>query len=86
MLLDKSIIHDLIISDYRLPNNKNGLEAILLLQDEFNKDIPSFIITGDASKTIIKETEKSGIEVLQKPLSTESLHHIITQKVALSTE
>lgn len=43
---------DLIISDYRLPGNENGVDVIARLREEFNRDVPALLITGDTATNI----------------------------------
>lgn len=48
-LLDAAQAPDLIISDYRLPGGENGAGVIAALREEFNRDVPALLITGDTS-------------------------------------
>jgi CheY-like chemotaxis protein/anti-sigma regulatory factor (Ser/Thr protein kinase) len=84
-LLSESLVPDLIITDYRLPDNNNGLEAIEMLQDEFNCTIPSLIITGDSSSKILSNIAEAGISVLLKPVSPEKLHQTVTKLLSVTS-
>lgn len=59
-------VPDLIISDYRLRNKKTGTQAITQLREEFNKDIPAMIITGDTGSESLKDINELSVEVLHK--------------------
>jgi len=59
----------LIIADYRLREDKTGDEAIALIRDELNRDIPALIITGDTSPERVREAAQSGTRLLHKPVT-----------------
>jgi CheY-like chemotaxis protein len=63
---------DLILCDFRLLN-ETGVEAISLIQEEFNYDIPAIIITGETSPPEIQVITHLGYKTLFKPLSSDSL-------------
>lgn len=70
---------DLIIADYRLRNNKNGVDACFNITEEFNLSVPSIIVTGDTSPERLKEVTQSGFRILHKPVKTEILRSAIAQ-------
>jgi len=59
---------DVIISDFRLAENRNGVEAIKTIIAEQNRDIPSLLITGDTAPDQINAINESGYKVLHKPV------------------
>ena len=63
---------DLLLCDFRLLN-ETGVEAIGLMQEEFNYDIPAIIITGETSPPEIQAITNLGYKTLFKPLSSDSL-------------
>ena len=63
---------DLLLCDFRLLN-ETGVEAIGLIQEEFNYDIPAIIITGETSPLEIQAITNLGYKTLFKPLSSDSL-------------
>lgn len=74
---------DLIISDYRLRENKTGLEAIINLQKRFNEKIPAIVITGDtAVNEIVNNVIDEQCELVYKPVNTEKLKNIIANIVS----
>ncbi len=68
---------DLIISDYRLRNEENGIAVIEQLRNEFNADVPAFLITGDTSPEWLRMAEKNGLPILHKPLSLARLRTLM---------
>lgn len=72
---------DLIIADYRLRNKKTGVEAIQLIREELNHDVPAMIITGDTSPDRLRQITSAGFVVLHKPVSAAILRSAIQQKL-----
>jgi signal transduction histidine kinase/CheY-like chemotaxis protein len=68
---------DLIISDYRLRGEENGLDTIERLRSEFNDDIPAILITGDTAPNRIREATASDCLLLHKPVSNAKLRTAI---------
>jgi two-component system, sensor histidine kinase len=68
---------DLIISDYRMRNNEDGISAIERLRSEFNSDIPAILITGDTAPDRIREAMASGCLLMHKPVSNNRLRAAI---------
>ncbi|MES2356499.1 MAG: hybrid sensor histidine kinase/response regulator [Pseudomonadota bacterium] len=64
---------DVLICDYRLRGEENGVDAIAALRDEFNQDVPALLITGDSWPERIQEVLTSSLPVLYKPLQKEDL-------------
>jgi len=60
---------DGIIADYRLRENKTGIEAIHAIEAAYKTDIPALIITGDTGADRLREVNNSGYQVLHKPVA-----------------
>lgn len=75
--LDNYPIPDLIISDYRLRDDQNGLELVRGVHDYFTVNVPVLIVTGDSSEEIISEIVASNYAFLLKPVSSEMLREKI---------
>jgi signal transduction histidine kinase/CheY-like chemotaxis protein len=73
---------DLIICDYRLRNEENGLEAIEKLRSEYNEIIPAMLVTGDTAPDRLKEAAASGLLLLHKPVSNSKLRAAISNLLA----
>lgn len=72
---------DLIISDYRLGNNKTGVDVIKTVRQFFQYKIPAMMITGDASQHILQEAEAIDAKLLLKPLNSEELRSAIENSI-----
>jgi CheY-like chemotaxis protein len=71
-------IPDLIVSDYRLPGDNDGLEVIAQLRRQFGRDIPAIVITGDTAPDTIQRIKQAGFPVLNKPLHPAKLRALLT--------
>ncbi|MEL0659809.1 hybrid sensor histidine kinase/response regulator [Psychromonas arctica] len=73
--------YDLIISDYRLPNQKTGLDVIKKIKEQ--DDIPAVLLTGEADPGKLKEVQTTGKEInykiLNKPVKPASLRFLLKQ-------
>lgn len=69
LIKQKNQIPDGIISDYRLPNNETGVMAIQSIYAAFHDKIPALIVTGDIEIDRLKDVDKSGLQMLPKPVS-----------------
>ena len=70
----------LILCDYRLEGS-NGIETIARLREEFNRDIPAILITGETSAHEMAAFRQSELRVLYKPLSGDQLLTAIRQEL-----
>ncbi|MEO6024014.1 MAG: hybrid sensor histidine kinase/response regulator [Burkholderiales bacterium] len=75
---------DLIISDYRLRNNQNGIMAIRTVRLALEEDIPAIIITGDIAANELQQVADSGFALAHKPISAENLKLLIQSTLAAS--
>ena len=64
---------DLMICDYRLREDENGIQLMNRLREEYNAEIRGFLLTGDTASGRLVEAEASGYPVLHKPLSSARL-------------
>ncbi|MFT7414312.1 MAG: signal transduction histidine kinase/CheY-like chemotaxis protein [Methylophagaceae bacterium] len=70
---DNYAVPDLVISDYRLADKKNGLDSVSAVYDYFMVEIPALIVTGDSSEKIVSEITASKYTLLLKPISSQML-------------
>jgi signal transduction histidine kinase len=68
----------LILCDYRLRDEENGITVIERLRAEFNEDIPGVLISGDTAPDRLKEAEESGFVLLHKPVPHGKLRATLT--------
>lgn len=66
---------DLIISDFHLLDGSTGVEAIAMIREEFKRNIPAFIVTGDTSKMVQEAKSTENCIIMNKPVNTDQLLH-----------
>jgi two-component system, sensor histidine kinase len=72
---------DLIISDYYLPNSRNGIETIEWLRGELAAQIPAFLISGDTDAALLREAKSKGFHLLHKPVNPMTLRAMFNQVI-----
>ena len=73
---------DLLICDYRLRSEENGVDVIERLRSEYNATIPAMLITGDTAPSRLAEAEASGLLLLHKPVPNSRLRAAILNLIA----
>ncbi|HVY08200.1 MAG TPA: hybrid sensor histidine kinase/response regulator [Burkholderiales bacterium] len=72
-------VPDMLVCDYRLRDDEDGIGVIGALRAEFNDDIPAMLITGDTGPERIREIQGSGLTVLHKPLQENELRSALAR-------
>jgi signal transduction histidine kinase/ActR/RegA family two-component response regulator len=67
-------VPDVVISDYRLRDQRTGLEAIAALRSVLGQSLPALLITGDTAPDRLRDALSSNIPLLHKPVSPDQLH------------
>jgi two-component system CheB/CheR fusion protein len=70
---------DLILADYNLPNGMNGLSLAARLREEFARQIPVIILTGDISTDTLRHIAGQDCVQLNKPVKVKELLQTIAQ-------
>jgi two-component system, sensor histidine kinase len=78
-LANERRIPDLIICDYRLRGDENGIDVIENLRSEYNQDIPGLLITGDTMPERLKQAAESGLVIAHKPLNPTRLRLLVQE-------
>ncbi len=72
-LNSKRIKPELMIVDYRLPDNVSGIEVARKLQNSLTSPVSVLIITGDTGLERLRQTDASGFPLLHKPVQPAKL-------------
>ncbi len=70
---------DLIISDFRLRNHLNGVDAVEAIRESLERPVPAIIITGDTSPERLREISGTGLHVMHKPVNPDELQALMQQ-------
>ena len=74
-------VPDVIVSDYRLPGDTDGLEVIARLRQHFGREIPAILVSGDTAPDTIQRISQAGFPILHKPLRPAKLRALLTHLV-----
>ncbi|MDA8127265.1 MAG: ATP-binding protein [Betaproteobacteria bacterium] len=74
-------VPDVIVSDYRLPDDVDGIEVIARLRQTLGRDIPAILVTGDTAPDTILRISKAGFPLLHKPLRPAKLRALLTHLI-----
>lgn len=74
-------VPDVIVSDYRLPDDADGIEVITRLRKKFGRDIPAILVTGDTAPETILRISQAGFPLLHKPLRPAKLRALLTHLI-----
>jgi two-component system, sensor histidine kinase len=66
-------VPDLLICDHRLRAGETGIQVIERIREEFNKQIPALLITGDTAPERIRDMQSTGLPILHKPIQERDL-------------
>ena len=77
---------DLIISDFRLPHGRTGIDIITSLRSAHRAQIPAFLISGDTNAEPLREAQASGLQLLHKPITPMALRAMFNQLLRTSKD
>lgn len=76
---------DLLITDYRLPDNVSGIDVARTIQARLSYPLGVLIITGDTGPERLREAEASGFPLMHKPVQPaklrSTLQHLVSKQV-----
>lgn len=63
----------LLVSDFHLLDGSTGVEAVRLIRNAYDSEIPAFIVTGDTSKIVKESRLLDNCTLMSKPVDTNRL-------------
>lgn len=76
-------VPDVIVSDYRLPD-EDGIAVIERLRQKFGRGIPAIVLTGDTAPETLQRITQAGFPLLHKPLRPAKLRALLTHLIQQS--
>jgi len=76
-VVSKQLKPDLIISDYRLEDNANGVDAINELRSVLDHPVPAIIISGDTDPGLLEKIQVEDFYLLHKPVDIAKLRKVV---------
>jgi two-component system CheB/CheR fusion protein len=80
---NKNICPDIVLSDFNLPGQMNGVESISALRAALASEIPAIVLTGDVRQAN-KTFSNLNIEVAMKPFGGDELIQLINQLMSVA--
>ena len=68
-----------VVSDLRLRNGEDGLQAVQRVREVLRHDLQAVLVTGDTSPDQVKRVHESGHRVLFKPVAPKELFSVLRQ-------
>ncbi len=68
---------DFIVTDYRLLDQQNGVDAVHALRELAGRDIPACVISGDIDTDVKQRILLAGLPLLQKPVKPAKLRSVL---------
>jgi two-component system, sensor histidine kinase len=75
--ISRNQVPDVIVSDYRLPGKRNGVDAIRTIRQICECSIPSVLISGDKNEELRLLASTEGLVLLTKPLQPAKLRNFL---------
>ncbi|MBT3768037.1 MAG: PAS domain-containing protein [Rhodospirillaceae bacterium] len=79
LLLQNDTHPDIIISDLRLSETMDGVQAIKVLRAGLKNDVTGIILTGDTSPDRLAYIEQDGLTVVHKPVHSDMLAALLNE-------
>ena len=77
MQLREVRLPDVIVSDYRLPGDHNGIEIVRQLRRAGGRSIAACLMSGDTDPTLMQSVKEAGLTLLHKPVRPAKLRSLI---------
>ncbi|WP_207456493.1 ATP-binding protein [Azospirillum sp. SYSU D00513] len=74
---------DVVVSDFRLPGDLNGVQIVTRAGELLGRPVPGIILTGDTAPERIREAVATGCRLLHKPFTPDLLREALA---AVGTE
>jgi signal transduction histidine kinase/CheY-like chemotaxis protein len=78
-----SVAPDLIVCDYRLPGDANGIALIARLRQFYDQQIPACLISGDTDAGLITAAAEAELPLLHKPVRPARLRALLNRLIRL---
>jgi signal transduction histidine kinase/ActR/RegA family two-component response regulator len=76
---------DLVVSDFRLRGEINGIEAVRMVREVIGLDVAACLISGDTAQQVREQVQAAGLVLLQKPVRPAKLRSVLRHAVQSKT-
>ncbi|MFL1484238.1 NahK/ErcS family hybrid sensor histidine kinase/response regulator [Marinobacter sp. LN3S78] len=74
-------IPDIMLGDYQLDDDRNGLDAMDSLREDFDQPVPGILITGYLGEEAREDAAHRGYHVLYKPVKPAALRALVNKLI-----
>lgn len=86
-LVEEGVVSpDLLLTDYNLPNDMDGLRLAAKLRERLGSELPVIILTGDISTETMRDVARQNCLQLNKPVKTPELSGMIQRLMPESVQ
>lgn len=84
-LLRHAPVPDLVVSDFRLRGEINGIDAVRMVRETIGFDVAACLISGDTAQQVREQVQEAGLVLLQKPVRPAKLRSVLRHAVQTKT-
>ena len=77
---------DLVLADYNLPGDRDGLQIVAILRKKFHRQLPVIILTGDVSPLTLRHIAENDCVQLNKPVTLKDLSAVVQHLLPVGRE
>lgn len=81
-LTERKLTPTLILADFRLRDNQNGIDAISIIREHFGASISAILVTGDTSPDRLQLALSANLTVLHKPVNPQTLRKTVSHVIS----
>ncbi|MFA9440039.1 ATP-binding protein [Uliginosibacterium sp. sgz301328] len=78
---DLEVKPDIVISDFRLPGELDGLQVIGAVRERYGARLPGLLLSGDTGPDTLRRATEYGIPLLHKPVRPARLRAAVTRLI-----
>nr|WP_315464701.1 ATP-binding protein [uncultured Rhodoferax sp.] len=68
---------DLVLSDFRLGEDRNGMDVIAMVRSHAGREIPACLMSGDTDAALLQSAKAAGLTLLHKPVRPAKLRSLL---------
>ncbi|WP_119968333.1 PAS domain-containing hybrid sensor histidine kinase/response regulator [Shewanella japonica] len=77
----KGVAPDIVLADYHLDNDQNGVDAMDGIRSRYGEHLPGILITANTNKDLIDDVQKRGYHYMAKMVKPAALRALISSLV-----
>ncbi|GLP97868.1 PAS domain-containing hybrid sensor histidine kinase/response regulator [Paraferrimonas sedimenticola] len=74
----KGVAPEIVLADYQLDDDENGLDAMVSIREAYGAQLPGILITANTSKRLVEEVEQLGFKYMAKMVRPAALRALMS--------